>query len=133
MSSLRFNRVTPAEVHHVPDDAVLTQYGALVHGGQTSFRSKPRHPNESDISLLEGRLTVSDAALAVRHRAAVSGDRVRYVFAASLRKYGFRVTHTPSRMTPNHVSVTVPGGAVEWDNEQQEAFEKAFQEYGKEQ
>jgi hypothetical protein len=110
----------------VPDDAVLTQYGRQV-AGQETFRSSPRFPNEHDLSLLWGEMPPGMASLAVRGRRGDASDRVRTCTAGALRAAGFVVQNTPSLRNPDHISVTVPGGHLKWDDGQAKAFETVMQ------
>src|SRR5829696_1257667 len=108
---------------------VLTQFGmrspALPSGrGPANFRMAPR-PHEQDVSLLAGRLTTREAAMAVRHgrREFFPWDAVRYTTVGRLRDAGFRVESTPSRMIPNHVSVQYDG---DWTDDVAKRFDDCF-------
>jgi hypothetical protein len=121
---------TILEVLDVPDDAVLTQYGQSDGPGRNEFRCKPRFAKgETDLSMLWGELTVERATLLVTKRPVLANDAVRYTTARLLRGRGFQVQHTPSRRMREHISVTVPGGHIEWDNDQEMAFLMAFADY----
>jgi hypothetical protein len=96
-------------------ELVLTQFGmrspALTGQGPAHFRRAPRR-HERDVSLLAGRLTAREAAMAVRHGRREyfpSKDVVRYTTVGRLRDAGFVVRSTPSPMITNHVSVEYDG------------------------
>ena len=60
---------------------------------------------------------------------------MRHCTAGALRNAGFVVTHTPSRMNPDHISVTLPDGAAQWDDGQANGLEMTFaihEAFGKE-
>jgi len=124
----KLRRPAAREPVPIPDDAVLTQYGMLDPAGQPIFRSAPRYPREVELSMLWGELDVAEAAQLVRKRPAVGDDLVRHCRAGDLRARGFEVDHTPSLSIPNHVSVTVAAGHVQWDTEQESTFAELFLE-----
>lgn len=90
----------------------LTQYGTLspafTEHAQPHFRKAPR-ADERDVSLLAGRLTDREAAMAVRQEFIAWRDIVRYTTVERLQNAGFQVRSTPSRLIPNHVSVEYDG------------------------
>jgi len=96
----------------------------LTGQGPPSFRTAPR-PHERDVSLLAGRLTVREAAMAVRHgrREFFPWDAVRYTTVGCLRDAGFLVQSTPSRMIPNHISVEYDG---HWTDDVVKRFDHCF-------
>ncbi len=120
-----------AEPEQIGDAEVLTQYGRDYSNGDQVFRSRPRYPREVELSMIRGRIGVEKATAYVRRGApAGPSDRVRYTTAGVLRAAGFRVQHTPTARNPDHVSISVPLGHVEWDTEQELAFIGVFDETG---
>jgi hypothetical protein len=81
------------------------------------------------MSLIWGELDGQAAARMINRPATDQNDVARHCLAADLRRRGFVVTNTPSRWNPDHVSATVPGGVVRWDDEQVEQFALAFADY----
>jgi hypothetical protein len=120
-----FLRPSAPDSREVPDDAVLTQYGRRTTG-QPTFRSAPRFPAESELSMLWGEMPPLMAALAVRGRIGDDNDRARACRAGGLRAAGFIVTNTPTKRNPDHISVSVPGGAVKWDDGSVKLFEEVM-------
>lgn len=106
------------------DDAVLTQY--VINGEQP--RVRPRPVDRDGLSLIEGRLSLIEAARFVRIKVKYpyEGDSVRYVTTGALRAAGFVVMATPSRRNPIHVSVTC---VAEWDEDVCKAFNLCFDPY----
>lgn len=108
------------------DTLVLTQYGARPPAStgraQPHFRTAPR-AGERDVSILAGRLTRRQAALAVRQEFLAWRDVVRYTTVGRLSNAGFRVRSTPSRMIPNHISVEYDG---DWTDDVAKRFDDCF-------
>jgi hypothetical protein len=106
--------VAPADVG---DDEPLTQYGH--EGDDPPFRNATRS-YETDVSLIRGQLSASEAATLIRRQGAryqlTAQDRVRHTTAARLRSAGFVVRATPTRRIPGHVSVELPDPKDVWDN-----------------
>jgi hypothetical protein len=77
--------------------------------------------------MLWGHLGQRDAARLVR-RGYEPDDRdvARYCTAGGLRAVGFVVDNTPTRWNPDHVSVSVPGGASAWDDLHRALFAHVF-------
>jgi hypothetical protein len=115
-------RANPEELD---DDQVLTQYGTASDG----FRCQPRWSKEDALSLIRGRLSGEEASRVVR-RGRLLGegrDLARYTSAGTLRRAGFEVLHTPTRLNPDHVSVRFKD---DWDEEVCDAFDDAFSSDG---
>lgn len=109
-----------ATARPIDDEEWLTQYGTQ---GQP-FRNEPRWSQENEVSLLLGRLSVERAAeLVTRRRLFPDHDRTRYTTAGSLRRQGFRVTHTPTKRNSAHVSV---GRDDDWGSSCCTAFDGCF-------
>ena len=109
---------------------VLTQFGLRTGRGLASFRMAPRR-HEQDVSLIAGRLTPREAAMAVRHRQPEyfpGRDIVRYTTVERLIVAGFRVRSTPSPMIPNHVSVEYDG---DWTDDVAKRFDGCFDQPAK--
>jgi hypothetical protein len=121
----QFRRGPSPTPREVPDDAILTQYGRL-DAAQATFRGAPRFPGETDLSMLWGKFDGLAAALLVRGRAGDAHDVSRHVRAGVLRAEGFIVMNTPTKRNPDHISVTVPGDAIKWNDEQVKAFDGAM-------
>jgi hypothetical protein len=102
----------------------LTQYGR--RDGEPAFRRAPRTGlDQGDISMIAGDVTVEQATALVRSRL-VEGHpdhAVRFTTVGALRSAGFLVENTPTRMNPEHVSVTWPG---DWTGDVCERFESCF-------
>jgi hypothetical protein len=109
------------------DTVVLTQYGARRRQeAQARFRRSPRVDRErpeTNVSLLAGRLDSREAALAVRQEYVSWRDAVRYTTVECLRKAGFQVNSSPSRMIHNHVSVVYDG---DWTDDVANQFDGCF-------
>jgi len=105
---------------------VLTQYGArspaFTGQAQPHFRTAPR-ADERDVSVLAGRLTSHQAAMAVRQEFVRWRDVVRYTTVQRLRNAGIQVRSTPSRMIPNHISVEYDG---DWTDDVAKRFDDCF-------
>lgn len=116
------------EPYDIDDDQVLTQFGAKqdIVALDPPFRRKPRQGRETNVSLILGRLSPAEASRIVRRSLAPAPfDGVRYATAGKLRAAGFVVMHTPSRMNPNHVSVS---RTTEWGANEESAFDECFDE-----
>jgi hypothetical protein len=115
----------------IPDDAPLTQYGEIRPSKEPQFRKKPREEIfETDVSLIWGRLTPSEASRRVTHVVSPLAA-ARYTTAGALRAVGFAVRHTPGRSNPKHVSVvpdTEHPEPADWDDSMAESFDKCFTE-----
>lgn len=116
-------------MEELADDQVLTQYGNRAYPAGEPFRHRPREGKETEISLMAGRLSVDDAARAVSRgrRSAYPDDGVRYTTAGRLRAGGFKVTSTPSRLIPNHVSTALVG-EKDWTESVCAEFDACFTE-----
>jgi hypothetical protein len=102
-------------------DTPLTQYGDTWEEG---FRCRPRFSDFDGISVIEGRLSVREAArLVCRKRLPFRGDAVRHTTVGQLEDAGFSVRPTPTRGNPGHVSVQSAQG---WDDDVCELFHRSF-------
>lgn len=117
-----------AEIQELRDDVELTQYGEDGDG----FRNHLRVPiGETEMSLIIGRQSKMAVALLVT-KTAPPWAIARYTTAGTLRAAGFRVTHSPTRGNPLHVSVFPPSGPHgpgDWDEGMATSFDKCFTEF----
>ena len=118
--------MVPAEVGY---DEPLTQYGH--EGDDPPFRNATRS-YETDVSLIRGRLSPSEAASLIRRQGerylVTDRDRVRHTTAGRLRTAGFVVRATPTRRIPGHVSVELQDPEDVWDNSARSRFDDCFDE-----
>ena len=108
------------------DETVLSQYGRE-SGAKPVFRSGPRADRETAQSLSIGPCTVEEIARKVLGRPCQASDRVRETTVGRLRAAGFDVMSTPTGRNRDHVSITVPGSRVPWDDAEQERFDSCFE------
>jgi hypothetical protein len=98
------------DARDLDDDEWLTQYGSRLVRRQptgTPFRHRPRFDDdETDISVLVGRISAEEACLKVARQTPYVGIGVRYTKVGTLRSAGFAVEHTPTTRIPEHASVT---------------------------
>ena len=113
----------------VGDDEPLTQYGR--EGDDPPFRNATRS-YETDVSLIRGRLSPSEAASLIRREGAryqvTERDRVRHTTAGLLRTAGFVVRATPTRRIPGHASVELQNPEDVWENSARSRFDDCFDE-----
>jgi hypothetical protein len=117
----------------VANDETLTQYGTEGEPGRPTFHSR-RKEGQPGLSILRGKKSPAEAAAVVRGRSGImpSRDRARYTTAGKLRKAGFEVIHTPTRLMWGHCSVVLlgSGGALdeetEWSDEVSSRFNGCF-------
>lgn len=111
----------------IDDDVWLSQYGEEPPG--EACRNRPREDEgETEVSMIYGRVDADQASLLVRKFLAPFRD-VRHVRAGTLRRAGFRVTHSPTSKNQLHVSVHPPaeqGTDVEWDDAVASIFAECF-------
>lgn len=123
---MALKRPPSAPARPIDDHTVLTQYGRQAPGRPT-FRSGPRPDRDHYQSMTAGRRTADEMARLVMRRHSQSHDWVRYTTAAKLRAAGFVVLSKPSPWNADHVSVSLPGGSVPWDDDMLKAFESCFE------
>ena len=117
----------------VANDETLTQYGTEGDRGKAVFYSR-RKEGQPGLSILRGTKSAEEAAAAVRGRSGImlGRDRVRYTTVGKLRKAGFEVIHTPTRVNWEHCSVVLlgPDGTLdedaEWSDEVSSRFNACF-------
>ena len=114
---------------HIGDEEILTHVGRRRRSGAVKFHNKPRPQDAGQLSMIAGRLEVADAIMSMNGQESTPEDVVRYVSAGQLRAAGFRVSHTPTERQAEHVSITVPGGAIAWDDEQESALAEAIEKW----
>ncbi|WP_182881353.1 hypothetical protein [Microbispora sp. H10949] len=114
------------------DEDWVTQYGTIhkpIEG--TPFKRCPSaHEVPRELSLLSGKKTPDEAAMAVNHRraqGAIPGEGVRYALVGKLRAAGFRVWASPTRRIPGHVSVALVDDARLWTNDERDRFDACFE------
>lgn len=114
----------------VSDDEWLTQYGNRVRPVRgRAFKNRPPVPEEVNaLSLTLGRLTVAEAAAAVRTSSnrPSPGSGVRYTTAGRLQRKGFSARHTGNKRNPRHVSVTCVDESREWTDDDRVRFDACF-------
>lgn len=115
------------------DDGWLTQYGNREYPADPMgrpFRNRPREGKETKVSIVAGRLSVDDVARKVnRHRTegAHPADGARYTRVSTLRAAGFRVEVAPTRLMPEHMTVTLDGEG-DWTDDVSAKFDACFSE-----
>lgn len=93
---------------HEGNPAHLETEGWLTQAGRPSFPEEPRWDREIELSMVEGRLSVSDVVRAAFGRPAGRKDRVRHFRIIDLRLADYWCLSTPSRKNPRHSSVRAP-------------------------
>ena len=107
----------------------LTQYGESPPLGE-GFRDRLRTAiGETEISMILGEVDATAAAMLVTKHLA-PGATTRVTTVGSLRDKKFRVTHSPTRGNPLHVSVFPPseesGEPLEWGDDLAGEFNACF-------
>lgn len=109
------------------NDELLTQYGDTATN--PCFHVAP-DDDEEEVSLIAGVLSGAEACSYVRTRGCARHHVTcvaRHVRVGTLRRAGFRVENTPTRVNPNHCSVwwdPAPGG--DWPAEVSRLFDSCF-------
>ncbi len=105
----------------IKDDESLTQYGDKDRPiGGRPFKNRPPAPDEVNaLSLLRGKLSVTEAAALIRpsRRLPSPSANVRYTTAGRLRQADFAVRPTGNNQNPLHVSAICIDESHEWTDE----------------